>query len=129
MLTDTIAVSLGSRSDITVHLGDARRGNVLQVKVTDMTGILQEVAVISDLFQHKLRRFTGATIRYTGAPTVSLLLDGTTKKSDVALTSVSVPSEALVTFPAMSEGLIPHVTGVENDTTRIFSVDYVSEDV
>ena len=127
--TDTVAVSLGSRSDATIHLGDARRGNVLQVIISTLSGTLQEIGVVSDIFDNQLRRYTGVTLRYVGAPTIDLLLDGATKRSSVELDSTTVPSEAFITFPAMSEGLVPHITTTETDSNRILSTQYQSEEV
>ena len=128
-LTDTVNISLGTRGDQAIYLGDARRGNVLQVVVESMTGILQEISVSSDFAEdYNLRRYTSATIRYVGEPTVKLILDGATKTT-TTLTNTTSMKETMVSFPAMSEGIVPHIHVVESTSTRLIDVQYNSEEI
>ena len=77
-----------------------------------------------------LSRYNSITITYTGTPVVSVLVDGTTKISTTTLSSPSgVQDVATLYFPAMTEGVIPHVTATETEANRIIRYSYDAEEI
>ena len=124
-LTGDNVFTLSSIPDLDrkLYLSDAVRGNRMSVKVVTTGGTVQEVGVESDnASAFALARFNFVTITYTGTPTVKCLVDGTEK---IAATTLSSPSgiegQAILYFPAMTEGVIPHLHAVETEANRVVS--------
>ena len=68
--------------------------------------------------------------RSTGTPSFSVKIDDTEKIASTTLPSFTGDvAEKTYYFPAMTEGTVPHLIGVETETNKIVSYSYESERV
>lgn len=126
------ATSLSSVTDLDrkIYLSSALRGNRMSVKITG-TGKLQLVGVDSDMADSfRLSRFDSVTVKYVGTPSLSVKVDGVEKIASTTLSSpTGIEGEATLYFPAMTEGVIPHLVATETEANRIISFQYGAEAV
>lgn len=127
---DQTAFTISTTADLDrrLYLSDATRGNIMSVKVSG-TGTIQEIGVESIMASAlQLSRFDSITFTYTGTPSVSVKVDGTTS---IASTTLSTPTggegQATLYFPAMTEGVVPHVFATETEANRITDYKITSE--
>ncbi len=121
-------ISTTADLDRRLYLSDATRGNIMSVK-TSGTGTIQEIGVDSIMANAlQLSRFDSITFTYTGTPSVSVKIDGSTS---IASTTLSAPTggegQATLYFPAMTEGVVPHVFATETEANRITNYSIASE--
>ena len=114
-----------------VYLSNPLPGKKFAVKIISTTGELNEVGVeYQDPSQSSLSRFDSITIKYTGTPSFSVKIDDTEKIASTTLPAFTGDvSEKTYYFPAMTEGTVPHLVGVETETSKIVSHSYESERV
>ena len=124
------ATSLSSVTDLDrkIYLAGALRGNRMSVKITGK-GKLQLVGVDFDLASSfQLSRFDSVTVKYVGTPSLSVKVDGVEKIASTTLSSpTGIEGEATLYFPAMTEGVIPHLFATETEANRIISSQYGAE--
>ena len=128
--TDTFTVSgVSSSADFhrTFYTATPRTGNGALVRVSNASGVINKIAVASDL-KNQLKRmlFTSVNIIYTGTPTVQVFVDGTSK---ISATALSAPAgnagEATLYFPAMTTGVVPHLRETGDEASgRVVSFQY-----
>ena len=128
--TDTFTVSgVSSSADFhrTFYTATPRTGNGALVRVSNASGVINKIAVASDL-KNQLKRmlFTSVNIIYTGTPTVQVFVDGTSK---ISATALSAPTgnagEATLYFPAMTTGVVPHLRETGDEASgRVVSFQY-----
>ena len=121
-------ISTTADLDRRLYLSDATRGNIMSVK-TSGTGTIQEIGVDSIMANAlQLSRFDSITFTYTGTPSVSVKIDGS---ASIASTTLSAPTggegQATLYFPAMTEGVVPHVFATETEANRITNYSIASE--
>jgi len=112
-----------------VYVSNPLQGEKFAVKIASTSGELNEVGVEHlDPSQNALSRFDSITIKYTGTPSFSVKIDDTEKIASTALPSFTGDvAEKTYYFPAMTEGTVPHLIGVETETNKIVSYSYESE--
>lgn len=121
-------ISTTADLDRRLYLSDATRGNIMSVKSSG-TGTIQEIGVDSIMANAlQLSRFDSITFTYTGTPSVSVKIDGS---ASIASTTLSAPTggegQATLYFPAMTEGVVPHVFATETEANRITNYSIASE--
>jgi len=114
-----------------VYVSNPLPGEKFAVKIVSTAGELNEVGVeYLDPSQNSLSRFDSITIKYTGTPSFSVKIDDTEKIASTTLPSFTGDvAEKTYYFPAMTEGTVPHLIGVETETNKIVSYSYESERV
>mgnify|MGYP001336136200 CR=1 FL=1 len=111
------------------YLSNPIPGEKFAVKINGTSGKVTEVGVeYQDPSQFNLSRFDSVSIKYTGTPTFSVKIDDVEKIASTTLPSFTGDvSERTYYFPAMTEGTVPHLIGVETETNKIVSYSFNSE--
>lgn len=127
--TDTFSVPLEvgqgvADLDRTFYLASPRQGNGIQVQLSDCSGQINRIVVNFDSYASLSDAlFDSVTIKYIGTPTVAVDIDGTNK---ITATALSAPTGAVgegkLYFPAMSNGIVPHLRETNNESSgRVLS--------
>ena len=131
-LSDTFTISTAVEDfDRTLYLSTPRRGNIAQIRLVSCEGEVNRMAVDYDLTETLTDRlFNSVQIQYTGTPTVTVSIDGTSKISQTISAPVDVIGEAKLYFPPMSSGVVVHLreTGGES-SGRVINFQYDAEAV
>tara|TARA_S200002703_G_scaffold11653_2_gene10577 strand:- start:14557 stop:17133 length:2577 start_codon:yes stop_codon:yes gene_type:complete len=115
----------------TFRLSDAAVGLEAQIQLNNITGRTMRLDVEMDLLEEqRLRRWNYVELQYTGALTVSVLIDGNASISNFSLPDTAGETQtAQIFFPAMTEGEIAHLTCVETETNKVLRVNYDAEEI
>ena len=92
------------------------------IEFVDCSGKITSVAIKFDLLQEmQKKRFNFVTLTYTGTPVVTVKVDSVEKISSTTLVSPGSGNTgtAILYFPAMTEGHIPHIIADETETSRV----------
>ena len=122
-LIDTFTISTAvSEFNRAFYLSTAKVANRASIEFKDCTGKISSIAIKYDvLAELQKKRFNNVTLTYTGTPSVIVKLDGVEKVSSTTLTDPGTGNTgtAILFFPAMSEGHLPHIVATESETSRI----------
>ena len=121
--------------DRTLSLSQPRRGNGIQVKFENTYGIINRVNVAYEFTNNTTEKlYESVQLQYTGTPTVIVSLDGVDvigNPTPISLASpLGVVGEAVLYYPEMTTGLIPHVKEVSDEANgRILSYQYRAQEI
>ena len=131
VLVDTYTISTEvSEFNRALSLSTAKVANRASIEFIDCTGKISSVAIKFDvLAELQKKRFNSVTFTYTGTPTVIIKLDSVEKISSAILPSPGAGNTgtSVLFFPAMSEGILPHVAATETESSRISGTVFDSE--
>ena len=131
VLVDTYTISTEvSEFNRALSLSTAKVANRASIEFIDCTGKISSVAIKFDvLAELQKKRFNSVTFTYTGTPTVIIKLDSVEKISSATLPSPGAGNTgtSVLFFPAMSEGILPHVAATETESSRISGTVFDSE--
>ena len=134
--TDTFTVSSSvSDFDRTFYLDQPRQGNGLQVRLSSAYGNVHRINIDFDAAANATRKiYEAVQIQYTGTPSVTVSLDGTDLIGEPSSTVLSAPSgavgEAMLYFPEMTTGLVPHIKETTDEASgRILSYQFIASNV
>jgi len=125
--TDSFSVSNVTDLDRTFYLGSPRQGNGIQVQLSNCSGQINRIVINFESYAGLTDvLFESVTIKYIGTPTVAVDVDGVNK---ISASSLSEPTgavgEAKLYFPAMTNGIVPHVRETNNEASgRVLSFEY-----
>ena len=125
--TDSFSVSNVTDLDRTFYLGSPRQGNGIQVQLSNCSGQINRIVINFESYAGLTDvLFESVTVKYIGTPTVAVDVDGVNK---ISASSLSQPTgavgEAKLYFPAMTNGIVPHVRETNNEASgRILSFEY-----
>lgn len=134
--TDSFIVG-GSVADFdrTLFLDQPRCGNGIQVKLENAYGNLQRINVDYESAQNSTEKlYESVQVQYIGTPSVKVSLDGVdvigNPTAQTLDPTTGVIKEAILYFPEMSTGLIPHVKETSDEANgRIISYQYKATEV
>jgi hypothetical protein len=122
-LTDTFDFGTPSTEfNRALSLSSATVANRASIEFVDCSGKITSVAIKYDvLAEQQKKRFNYVTISYTGTPTVTVKVDSVQKIASTVLTDPGAGNTgtAILYFPAMTEGHIPHIIADETETSRV----------
>ena len=122
-LTDTFDFGTPSTEfNRALSLSSATVANRASIEFVDCSGEITSVAIKYDvLAEQQKKRFNYVTISYTGTPTVTVKVDSIQKIASTVLTDPGAGNTgtAILYFPAMTEGHIPHIIADETETSRV----------
>ena len=130
--TDTFSVSSVTDLDRTFYLASPRQGNGIQVQLSNCSGQINRIVVNFDSYNILSDAlYESVTIKYIQPFTVALDIDVVNK---ITATTLSQPTgavgEAKLYFPAMANGIVPHVRETNNESSgRVLSYQYSSTPV
>lgn len=130
--TDSFSASNITDLDRTFYLTTPRQGNGIQVQLSNCSGQINRIVVNFDSYTSLSDAlFDNVLVKYIGTPTVAVDIDGTNK---ISATTLSAPSgaigEAKLYFPAMSNGVVPHLRETNNESSgRVLSFQYTASPV
>ena len=130
--TDTFSVSSVTDLDRTFYLSSPRQGNGIQVQLSNCSGQINRIVVNYDSYASLTDAlFDSVTVKYIGTPTVAVDIDGTNKITASALSApTGAVGEAKLYFPAMSNGVVPHLRETNNESSgRVLSYQYSASPV
>lgn len=105
-----------------LSLSSAKVANRASIEFVNCTGKITTVAIKFDTLEdQQKRRFNHVTFTYTGTPSVIVKVDSVEKIASTTLTSPGSGNTgtAVLYFPAMTEGHLPHVIATETESSRI----------
>jgi len=105
-----------------LSISSAKVANRASIEFVNCTGKIASVSIKYDnLAEQQKKRFNFVTLTYTGTPTVLVKVDSVEKISATTLNDPGTGNTgtAILYFPAMTEGHIPHITTDETETSRI----------
>ena len=130
--TDTFSVSSVTDLDRTFYVSSPRQGNGIQVQLSNCSGQINRIVVNYDSYASLTDAlFDSVTVKYIGTPTVAVDIDGTNKITATALSEpTGAVGEAKLYFPAMSNGVVPHLRETNNESSgRVLSYQYSASPV
>jgi hypothetical protein len=105
-----------------LSLSSATVANRASIEFIDCSGYITSIAIKFDLLQEmQKKRFNFVTLTYTGTPVITVKVDSVEKISNTTLVSPGLGNTgtAILYFPAMTEGHIPHIIADETETSRV----------
>ena len=135
-LTDTFTIgSSVADFDRTFYLGQPRQGNGVQVQLSGAYGNVHRINVDYDAAANATRKlYESAQVQYSGTPSVTVSLDGIDLIGEPTSTVLSAPTgavgEAMLYFPEMTTGLVPHIKETADEVSgRILGYQFNASDV
>lgn len=123
VLVDTFTFSSpAAEFNRALSLSSATVANRASIEFVDCSGKITSVAIKFDLLEEmQKKRFNFVTLTYTGTPVVTVKVDSVEKISSTTLVSPGSGNTgtAILYFPAMTEGHIPHIIADETETSRV----------
>jgi len=107
-------------------------GNRFSVRFEQCEGTLQSVSASINPIQNLQRqRFDSVEVYYTGSPSVEVKIDNNQNpeipSTVLTQTNINKTNTSTLYFPAMTEGYVPHLIAVSDETNKILNVKYNTE--
>ena len=123
LLVDTFEFSSpAAEFNRALSLSTATVANRASIEFVDCSGKITSVAIKFDLLEEmQKKRFNFVTLTYTGTPVVTVKVDSVEKIPSTTLVNPGSGNTgtAILYFPAMTEGHIPHIIADETETSRV----------